>query len=59
MPLGMIDAVKPFIDYHENIDGVDFRYVPFILVVTNVIMALKIYSIGIWLYCVVYRSYLC
>lgn len=25
MPLGMIDAIKPFIDYHESIDGVDFR----------------------------------
>ncbi|XP_064082601.1 torsin-1A-like [Macrobrachium nipponense] len=25
MPVGMIDGIKPFIDYHENIDGVDFR----------------------------------
>ncbi|KAK7081256.1 nuclear membrane organization [Halocaridina rubra] len=25
MPLGMIDGIKPFIDYHESIDGVDFR----------------------------------
>ncbi|XP_076044652.1 torsin-1A-like isoform X2 [Oratosquilla oratoria] len=25
MPVGMIDAIKPFIDYHESIDGVDFR----------------------------------
>ena len=27
MPLGMIDGIKPFIDYHEAIDGVDFRQV--------------------------------
>lgn len=26
MPLGTIDAIKPFIDYHENINGVDFRH---------------------------------
>ncbi|KAK8406242.1 hypothetical protein O3P69_007154 [Scylla paramamosain] len=25
MPIGMINGIKPFIDYHENIDGVDFR----------------------------------
>ncbi|CAL4060221.1 unnamed protein product [Meganyctiphanes norvegica] len=25
MPLGLIDAIKPFIDYHEKLDGVDFR----------------------------------
>ncbi|XP_068206960.1 torsin-1A-like [Palaemon carinicauda] len=25
MPVGMIDGIKPFIDYHESIDGVDFR----------------------------------
>ena len=27
MPEGVLDAVKPFIDYHEHIDGVDYRYV--------------------------------
>lgn len=26
MPLGMINGIKPFIDYHESIDGIDFRY---------------------------------
>nr|XP_045617061.1 torsin-1A-like isoform X1 [Procambarus clarkii] len=25
MPLGMINGIKPFIDYHESINGVDFR----------------------------------
>ncbi|XP_068224034.1 torsin-1A-like [Palaemon carinicauda] len=25
MPVGMIDGIKPFIDFHESIDGVDFR----------------------------------
>lgn len=25
MHVGLIDAIKPFIDYHENIKGVDFR----------------------------------
>jgi hypothetical protein len=25
MPEGVLDAVKPFLDYHEQIDGVDFR----------------------------------
>ena len=27
MPVGMIDGIKPFIDYHTNIMGVDYRYV--------------------------------
>lgn len=26
MPLGMTNSIKPFIDYHESIDGIDFRY---------------------------------
>lgn len=30
MPLGMIDGIKPFIDYHESIDGIDFRKAIFI-----------------------------
>jgi hypothetical protein len=25
MPKGMLDAIKPFLDYHEEIDGIDFR----------------------------------
>ena len=25
MPEGLIDAVKPFIDYHDNVQGIDFR----------------------------------
>lgn len=25
MPQGVLDVVKPFIDYHEEIGGVDFR----------------------------------
>jgi hypothetical protein len=25
IPQGVLDAVKPFLDYHEEIDGVDFR----------------------------------
>jgi hypothetical protein len=25
MPKGMLDAIKPFLDYHEEINGVDFR----------------------------------
>ena len=25
MPIGMIDAIKPFIDHYAEIDGVDFR----------------------------------
>jgi hypothetical protein len=25
MPKGVLDAVKPFLDYHEQIDGIDFR----------------------------------
>ncbi|XP_071539331.1 torsin-1A-like [Panulirus ornatus] len=30
MPLGMINGIKPFIDYHESIGGVDFRKSVFI-----------------------------
>nr|CAD7429952.1 unnamed protein product [Timema monikensis] len=30
MPRGVLDAVKPFIDYHEHIDGVDYRHTIFI-----------------------------
>jgi hypothetical protein len=26
MPKGMLDAIKPFLDYHEEINGVDFRW---------------------------------
>ena len=25
IPNGVLDAVTPFLDYHEEIDGVDFR----------------------------------
>jgi hypothetical protein len=25
IPKGVLDAVKPFLDYHEEINGVDFR----------------------------------
>lgn len=25
MPIGVLDGVKPFVDYHSSIDGVDFR----------------------------------
>jgi hypothetical protein len=25
MPQGVLDAVKPYLDYHEQIDGTDFR----------------------------------
>ena len=25
IPQGVLDAVKPFLDYHEEIDRVDFR----------------------------------
>lgn len=25
MPTGVLDAVRPFIDYHSDVDGVDFR----------------------------------
>lgn len=25
IPKGVLDAVKPFLDYHEQINGVDFR----------------------------------
>jgi hypothetical protein len=31
MPRGVLDAVKPFVDYHEQIDGVDFRLEIFLL----------------------------
>ncbi|PSN30466.1 Torsin-1B, partial [Blattella germanica] len=27
LPRGVLDAVKPFLDYHEHIDGIDYRYV--------------------------------
>lgn len=30
MPKGMLDAIKPFLDYHEEINGVDFRKATFI-----------------------------
>ena len=30
MPETLIDAIKPFIDYHENVKGVDFRQSIFI-----------------------------
>ena len=30
MPEGLVDAVKPFIDYHEHVQGLDFRQTIFI-----------------------------
>lgn len=26
MPSGVLDAVKPFLDHYEAIDGVDYRF---------------------------------
>ena len=26
MPPGVLDIVKPFLDYYENIDGIDYRH---------------------------------
>ncbi|PNF32483.1 Torsin-1B [Cryptotermes secundus] len=31
-PEGVLDGVKPFLDYHEHIDGIDFRKATFIFV---------------------------
>ena len=31
MPPGVLDGVGPFMDHHENVDGVDFRRAVFIL----------------------------
>ncbi len=25
MPIGLVDAIKPFIDYHEEVQGIDYR----------------------------------
>ena len=30
MPEGLVDAIKPFIDYHEHVQGLDFRKTIFI-----------------------------
>jgi len=30
MPEGLVDAIKPFIDYHEDVQGLDFRRTTFI-----------------------------
>lgn len=32
LPHGVIDAIKPFIDYHENVDSVDYRRAVFIFI---------------------------
>ena len=31
MPPGVLDALKPFMDFHDSVDGVDFRKAIFIL----------------------------
>jgi len=31
MPPGVLDGLKPFMDFHSNVDGVDFRQATFIL----------------------------
>ena len=31
MPAGVLDGLKPFMDFHANVDGVDFRKATFIL----------------------------
>ena len=30
MPEGLVDAIKPFIDYHDQVQGIDFRRTVFI-----------------------------
>ena len=30
MPAGLIDTIKPFLDYHEQLGGVDYRHAIFI-----------------------------
>lgn len=30
LPFGLVDAIKPFIDYHDNVQGLDFRQSIFI-----------------------------
>lgn len=32
MPDGILDAIKPFLDYHEKVDGVDFRKATFVFI---------------------------
>ena len=31
MPPGVLDGLKPFMDFHSNVDGIDFRKATFIL----------------------------
>ena len=31
MPPGVLDGLKPFMDFHSSVDGVDFRQATFIL----------------------------
>ena len=31
MPAGVLDGLKPFMDFHSNVDGIDFRKAIFIL----------------------------
>ena len=31
MPSGVLDGLKPFMDFHSNVDGIDFRRATFIL----------------------------
>ena len=31
MPAGVLDGLKPFMDFHSNVDGIDFRYATFML----------------------------
>ena len=31
MPAGVLDGLKPFMDYHDSVDGVDFRKAVFVL----------------------------
>ena len=30
MPAGLIDTIKPYLDYHEELGGVDYRHAIFI-----------------------------
>ena len=30
MPAGLIDTIKPYLDYHEELDGIDYRHAIFI-----------------------------
>lgn len=48
MPPGILDALAPFLDYHENIDGLDYRKTTFIFLSNTAGLKINKHAVEQW-----------